>query len=426
MPLTSKKEPDMASKSFEDISENHGKQEDVCIQVNNLWMVFGQEPKRILNSDLKTASKAEILDKTGCVVAVRNVSCSIHRDEFFVFMGLSGSGKSTLIRLLLRLIKPTSGEIIINGDDICKYSKKQLMNLRRNTISMVFQNYGLFPHRSVIDNVAYGLKVKGVSKDERYAKAQETIETVRLKGWEDYYPPSLSGGMQQRVGLARALATDPDVLFMDEPFSGLDPLIRREMQDELIEIQDKIHKTILFVTHDLDEALKLGDRISIMKDGRIIQTGTPEEVITTPSDDYVKEFVQDASPAKVLSAGSIMEEPSVLVYDWQGPKAASHLLKTAKVDSAFVIARDRTLRGRVSAKDLLKIIQAGQSGSIQEILETDLTTCTPDALVEELFSLAVTTDYHVPVIDENGRLIGEVSNRTILSSMIQEEKDTDE
>jgi len=416
----------MASKNFENISENDSSSDDVCIQVNNLWMVFGHEPKRILKPELKKASKAEILDKTGCVVAVRNVSCSINRNEFFVFMGLSGSGKSTLIRLLLRLISPTSGEIIINGDDICKYNKQQLMNLRRNTISMVFQNYGLFPHRSVIDNVAYGLKVKGISKDERYAKAQEAIETVRLKGWEDYYPPSLSGGMQQRVGLARALATDPDVLFMDEPFSGLDPLIRREMQDELIELQEKIHKTILFVTHDLDEALKLGDRISIMKDGRIIQTGTPEEVITTPSDDYVKEFVQDASPAKVLSAGSIMEKPSVLVYGWQGPKAASHLLKTAKVDNAFVVARDYTLLGRVTAKDLLKLIQAGTAGSMQEILETDLTTCTPDTLVEDLFSLAVSTDYHVPVIDEDGKLVGEVSNRTILSSMIQEEKDTDE
>ncbi|MGC9323787.1 MAG: quaternary amine ABC transporter ATP-binding protein [Desulfomonilia bacterium] len=409
-----------------DTPVNENQHDNVCIQVNNLWKIFGPDPLRILNSDLKKATKSHILEKTGCIVAVRDVSCTIYRNEFFVFMGLSGSGKSTVIRLLIRLIRPTNGQIVINGDNICSYSKQQLMNFRRNTVSMVFQNYGLFPHRSVIENVSYGLKVKGVSKEERYARAQEAIETVRLKGWEDYYPPSLSGGMQQRVGLARALATDPEILFMDEPFSGLDPLIRREMQDELIELQDKIHKTILFVTHDLDEALKLGDRISIMKDGRIIQTGTPEEIITTPSDDYVKEFVQDASPAKVLSAGSIMEEPTVLVYDWQGPKAASYILKREKVDCAFVVSRDRTLRGRVTAKDLLKLIQSGDSGSMQEVLETDITTCTPDTLMQDLFSLAASSDYHVPVVDERGRLLGEVSTRSILSSMIQEENEADE
>lgn len=396
---------------------------DKFIQVKNLWKIFGDNPEQVLESDLKDASKSDILKKTGCIVAVRDVSCTIIQNELFVFMGLSGSGKSTLIRLLIQLIRPTRGEIVINGQNICSYNKQQLINFRRNTVSMVFQNYGLFPHRNVIDNVSYGLKVKGVSKDERYAKAQEVINTVQLQGWENYYPPSLSGGMQQRVGLARALATDPQILLMDEPFSGLDPLIRREMQDELIELHDRIHKTILFVTHDLNEALKLGNRIAIMKGGRIIQTGTPEEVFTKPSNDYVKEFVQDAHPAKVLSANCIMEKPQVLVYEWQGPKAVSNLLKTSKVSFAFVVSKDHTLLGRISAKDLLKQTRDERPGSIRDIMKRDLVTCKPDTLVEEIFTLAISTEYSIPVVDDNGRLIGEISDRTILSSMVQEEKE---
>ncbi|MBW2545498.1 MAG: ATP-binding cassette domain-containing protein, partial [Deltaproteobacteria bacterium] len=239
----------------------------MCVEVNGLWKIFGKKAVDILNSDLRFESKEAILEKTGNVMAVRDVSFSVARGEFFVIMGLSGSGKSTLIRMLLRLIDSTSGSIRVNGEDILKYNKKQLRDFRRHTTGMVFQYFGLFPHRNVLYNVAYGLKVRGVSKEECHTKAQEAIETVGLRGWENYHPSSLSGGMRQRVGIARALTINPEILLMDEPFSGLDPLIRREMQDELIELQDKVQKTIIFVTHDLHEALKLGDRIAIMRDG---------------------------------------------------------------------------------------------------------------------------------------------------------------
>jgi len=283
---------------------------------------------------------------------------------------------------------------------------------------MIFQHFGLFPHRSVIDNVAYGLKVRGVAKGKRYDRAREVIEQVGLKEWADYYPDALSGGMQQRVGIARALANDPEILLMDEPFSGLDPLIRRQMQDELIDLQEELHKTILFVTHDLNEALKLGSRIAIMKDGEIIQTGVPEEVITSPAGDYVREFVQDASPAKVLTAGSIMTEPEVIIYDWQGPKAALHVLATARSDYAFVVGRGRKFMGLITTKRLSKLIKK-KSKDVKEALEPDIATCTNGMLLEDLFCLAVATKYPIPVVDENGKLTGEIDNETILSSMVQ-------
>ena len=391
---------------------------EVCIEVNGLWKIFGPNAEQILSSEMRTATREAIHEETGCVVAVRDVSFTVHQGELFVIMGLSGSGKSTLIRCILRLVEPTAGKITINGEDVCSYNNKQLIKLRRNTVSMIFQHFGLFPHRSVIDNVAYGLKVRGVAKRERYTRAREVIEKVGLKEWADYYPDALSGGMQQRVGLARALANNPEILLMDEPFSGLDPLIRRQMQDELLDIQDELHKTILFVTHDLDEALKLGSRIAIMRDGEIIQTGIPEEVVTTPINDYVREFVQDASPAKVLTAGSIMTEPEVIIYDWQGPKAALHVLTTARSDYAFVVGRGRKFMGLITTKRLSKLIKK-KSKDVKEALEPDIATCTPDMLLEDLFSLAVANKYPIPVVDEKEKLVGGIDNDIILSSMVQ-------
>jgi glycine betaine/proline transport system ATP-binding protein len=401
------------------LASNAGSQNgEVCIEVEGLWKIFGPNAEQILNSVLHTATREAILEETGCVVAVRDVSFKVRQSELFVIMGLSGSGKSTLIRCMLRLIEPTAGKIIINGEDICSYDDKQLMALRRNTTGMIFQHFGLFPHRSVIDNVSYGLKVRGVAKDKRYARAREVIDKVGLKEWEDYYPDALSGGMQQRVGIARALANDPDILLMDEPFSGLDPLIRRQMQDELIELQEELQKTILFVTHDLDEALKLGSYIAIMKDGEIIQSGIPEEVVTSPAGDYVREFVQDASPAKVITAGSIMTEAGTIIYDWQGPKAALHLLKNAKSDHGFLVSKGRKYLGLVTETGLAKLVK-GSVKSTREALEPDIATCTPDMLLEDLFCLAVATRYPIPVVDENGKLVGEIDNETILSSMVQ-------
>ena len=401
--------------------------EEICVEVNGLWKIFGKKAEDILNSDLRFESKETILEKTGNVMAVKDVSFSVVRGEFFVIMGLSGSGKSTLIRMLLRLIDSTRGSIKVNGEDILKYGKKRLMDFRRHTTGMVFQYFGLFPHRTVLYNVAYGLKVSGVSKEERLAKAQEAIETVGLKGWENYHPSALSGGMQQRVGIARALTIDPEILLMDEPFSGLDPLIRREMQDELIELQDKVQKTIIFVTHDLHEALKLGDRIAIMRDGKIVQIGVPEEVITSPADDYVREFVQDASPAKVLTAGGIMDQPEAVLYEWQGPKAALRTLRDIKEDYAFMVSRShRRLIGLITLKRLKAVIQ--NNGSFPgDAFEPESPTTAPEAILEDLFPIAAEADYPIAVVDEDGRFMGEVQISSIFESMTQnKEVDTGE
>jgi len=401
--------------------------EEICLEVNGLWKIFGKKAEDILNSDLRFESKETILEKTGNVMAVKDVSFSVVRGEFFVIMGLSGSGKSTLIRMLLRLIDSTRGSIKVNGEDILKYGKKRLMDFRRHTTGMVFQYFGLFPHRTVLYNVAYGLKVSGVSKEERLAKAQEAIETVGLKGWENYHPSALSGGMQQRVGIARALTIDPEILLMDEPFSGLDPLIRREMQDELIELQDKVQKTIIFVTHDLHEALKLGDRIAIMRDGKIVQIGVPEDVITSPADDYVREFVQDASPAKVLTAGGIMDQPEALLYEWQGPKAALRTLRDIKEDYAFMVSRShRRLIGLITLKRLKAVIQ--NNGSFPgDAFEPESPTTAPEAILEDLFPIAAEADYPIAVVDEDGRFMGEVQISSIFESMTQnKEVDTGE
>jgi glycine betaine/proline transport system ATP-binding protein len=394
---------------------------EVCVEVDHLWKIFGPDPRQVLEDpELRTASKTVILESTGCVVGLRDVSFSVKRGEFFVLMGLSGSGKSTLVRCVIRLAEPTAGRILINGKDIVPMADEELSELRRHTTGMVFQHFGLFPHRSVIDNVAYGLKVRGIEKAERYERAMTYIEKVGLKGWEYYLPSALSGGMQQRVGIARALAGEPEILLLDEPFSGLDPLIRRQMQDELIELQGELHKTLLFVTHDLHEALKVGDRIAIMRDGEIIQIGTPEDVVTNPSDAYVRQFVQDATPAKVLTAKSVMEQPNVLLYSWQGPKAALQILRDANVDSAFVVTRNGRLLGMVTVDRLVSLIRR-RGTKLKDALDPDIATCESDAVVEDLVPLVASTRYPVAVIDSDERFLGEVYVSTIISSMIQEQ-----
>lgn len=280
-----------------------------ALSIKSLWKVFGKNPERVLEPEYAGRGKADILDELGCVIALQDASFDVAPGETFVVMGLSGSGKSTLVRCLIRLIEPTAGEVTIDGQDILQFDEKQLIKLRRSKVSMVFQHYGLLPHRKVLDNAAWGLEVQGIDKATRYARTQEVLDMVGLKGWERAYPHELSGGMQQRVGLARALAVDPDILLMDEPFSGLDPLIRRNMQDELIRLQNNLQKTIVFITHDLEEAVKLGDRIAIMRDGKIVQTGTAENIVLNPDDEYVGEFVRGVSKTKVMGAGTIMTPP---------------------------------------------------------------------------------------------------------------------
>ena len=281
---------------------------DQKITCSNIWKLFGPDEKRILKDLDKNLSIKEVQEQTGHVVAVKDVSFSIQQGETFVVMGLSGSGKSTLVRCISRLIEPTSGQVMMDNVDVTKMSGRELLNLRRNKMSMVFQHFGLFPHRTVVENIGYGLEVRGTRKDERLNKSMEVLKMVGLEGWHNNYPRELSGGMQQRVGLARALAVDPEILIFDEPFSALDPLIRREMQDELLNIQQKVQKTMVFITHDFLEAIKMGDHIAIMKDGEVSQVGTPEEIVANPKDQYVKDFCEDVPKYKVLSAGKVMRK----------------------------------------------------------------------------------------------------------------------
>ncbi len=337
--------------------------EQPALVVDGLWKIFGPRSEKVIGTPDAELSRADLKEKTGCVVGVKDVSFEVSPGEVFVVMGLSGSGKSTLVRLLTRLIDPTAGTVMINGQDITSASESQLRDLRRNHVSMVFQHFGLLPHRKVVDNVAYGLEVRGVGKKERRAKALEVVDLVGLHGYESSYPDQLSGGMQQRVGLARALAGDPDLLLFDEPFSALDPLIRRDMQNEVIRLHQELGKTMVFVTHDLAEALKLGDRILIMRDGEIVQIGTPDEVVGAPADDYVKEFVSDVPKAHVLTLRWVMRPVSeglsadtpVLQQDMVVQAAARVVL--AHHGAVRVADGDRIV-GMVDDEDILRVVVA--------------------------------------------------------------------
>ena len=388
------------------------------IQVKGLWKVFGDKPERALRPEYAASSRDDIQQELGLVVGLRDVSFNVSKGEVFVIMGLSGSGKSTLVRCLIRLIDATQGEIYFDGEDILGYSSDQLIEFRRQKAAMVFQHYGLLPNRRVMDNVSLGLEIQGVDKQTRHAMASEAIETVGLKGWESYYPREMSGGMQQRIGLARALAVNPEVLLMDEPFSGLDPLIRREMQDELISIETELNKTIIFITHDLDEALKLGDRIAIMRDGQIIQEGSPEEIVMLPTDDYVSEFVQDVSRAKIIQAKAVMREPDVVVYERQGPRAALVAMQRHDIAAVFLIGRDFTLRG-VLTKEQAETLAARQEESLEGVTLEPAVTASPDAYIEEIVPMAAQTEYPIGVIGDNGSLLGEIGRDVLLMSMIE-------
>ncbi len=393
------------------------------VEVQGLWKVFGDKPERALDPAYSSKSRSEIQEELGLVVALRDVSFSVDQGQIFVVMGLSGSGKSTLVRALIRLVEPTRGSVNIDGEDVLSYSSSQLMQFRRQKIAMVFQNYGLLPHRSVLDNVALGLEVRGIDRETRYRMALDSIETVGLGGWEDYRPREMSGGMQQRVGLARALAVDPAMLLMDEPFSGLDPLIRRELQDELISLQTRLQKTIVFITHDLNEALKIGDRIAVMRDGEIIQEGTPEEIVTLPTDEYVTEFVQDVSRAKVIQAKAIMQESEVVVYEWQGPRAALHIMDGHRLEAVFLIGRDRTLRGLLTKDRVMALINEGRS-SLAGADVNPATTTTPDAYIADIIPIAAQTRHPIAVVGDTRVLQGEIRRGALLAGMVEAEQET--
>lgn len=386
------------------------------VRIDNLSKIFGPHPKSVLKQIEDGVSKEEILKKTGHTVGVNQVTLDIEEGEIFVIMGLSGSGKSTLVRCLNLLIKPTAGSVYIDDEDIMKMDSKQLRELRQNKISMVFQHFGLFTHRTVQENVEYGLEIRNVDKEERAKRAKEALETVGLKGWGGKLPTELSGGMQQRVGLARALANDPDILLMDEPFSALDPLIRREMQLELLDIQSKLKKTIIFITHDVNEAFKIGDRVAVMKDGVVEQVGTPEEILADPSSDYIREFVQDIDRSKVMQAKHVMYKPTTTVSLTAGPKIAVREMEANGISSIFVVDSNRVLQGLVTIDDAIEATR--KKKSLRDILRTEYHTTNPETYLQDLIETAVESKYPIAVVDDNQRLLGIVVRVSVLAGLV--------
>lgn len=345
---------------------------DVTFSVRNLWKIFGKNADKVIGTELESADRDRIKDETGCTVAVRDVSFDVRPGEIFVVMGLSGSGKSTLIRCLTRLIEPTSGSVRLDGEDIEQASAQRLRELRRHKMAMVFQHFGLLPNRRIIDNVAYGLEVRGMERGERYARAREMIDMVGLSGYENARPGELSGGMQQRVGLARALAVDPQVLLFDEPFSALDPLIRRDMQNEVVRLQRELNKTSVFITHDLQEALKLGDRIAIMRDGELVQVGTPEEVVGRPANAYVADFTSDVARTTVLTARWLVrdafpEERTDGPTTAPGTVLAEVLPMLAASTAPVRVVEGDTLLGYVGRDDVLRAIAEDQLHDVDQV-----------------------------------------------------------
>ena len=384
------------------------------IEIKKLTKIFGPDAKRAIPLLDDGWSKEKILKETKLTVGVNQASFAIEEGQIFVIMGLSGSGKSTLVRLLNRLIEPTGGEVLFNGDNVLKMSAEKLRRFRRKNIGMVFQKFALFPHRTVVQNVEYGMEVQGMSKTERHQKAMTSLELVGLKGWEDSYPDQLSGGMQQRVGLARGLANDPDILLMDEAFSALDPLIRKDMQDELLELQSKMKKTIVFITHDLDEALRIGDQIALMKDGSIVQIGTPEEILMQPANKYVERFVEDVDLSKVLTASHIMRKPETITLE-RGPRVALQLMRDRGVSNLYVVDKGKKLIGVISAEDASQAIKDNQT--LESIIQRELPSVSPETVLNELFEIISTTRLPVAVIDEDQRLQGIIIKGAVLAAL---------
>ncbi|MGM0125375.1 glycine betaine transport ATP-binding protein OpuAA [Enterococcus sp. AZ194] len=388
----------------------------IKVKVNHLTKVFGKKAQTALAMMKDQRPKTEILAKTGATVGVYDVNFEVNEGEIFVIMGLSGSGKSTLIRLLNRLIEPTSGDIYIDGQDIAKLSKEGLREVRRHKMSMVFQNFGLFPHRTILENTEYGLEVRGIPKEERQKKAEQALENSGLISFKDQFPNQLSGGMQQRVGLARALANNPEILLMDEAFSALDPLIRREMQDELIDLQATVQKTIIFITHDLNEALRIGDRIALMKDGEIMQIGTGEEILTNPANDYVREFVEDVDRSKVLTAQNIMVPALTTNIDIDGPTVALNRMRKEEVSMLMVVNKRRELKGYITAERALEARKTQRP--LSEFVDATITTVDKEMLVNDMFTIIFDSPTPLAVV-ENGRLQGVIIRGSVLEALAE-------
>ncbi|WP_245571009.1 quaternary amine ABC transporter ATP-binding protein [Glaciibacter superstes] len=388
--------------------------ESIAVKAHQLYKAFGRRPNEMVRKLASGASRADVANLG--TAAVIDASFEVKQGEIFVVMGLSGSGKSTLIRMLNGLLEATSGTVTVGGTQITGIPPKQLREVRRRNVSMVFQHFALLPHRTVLDNAAYGLEVQGFSLDERRERAMAVVERVGLSGWEDKFPSQLSGGMQQRVGLARALASDTDILLMDEAFSALDPLIRREMQEQLVELQAELGKTIIFITHDLNEAMFLGDRIAVMRDGRIVQVGTPDDILTDPANDYVAQFVQDVDRARVLTASGVMEPAKSVVSASAGPRAALRVMRDLQTSAAFVVGNGRKLVGVVRDKDVMRQVKAGER-DLTAAVRTEVATVDGDAHLTDLFELSVESELPVAVLDDKQRLLGVIPRVTLLAAL---------
>ncbi|MDM7516109.1 glycine betaine/L-proline ABC transporter ATP-binding protein [Lentilactobacillus sp. TOM.63] len=395
------------------------------LEVRHLTKIFGRRIPRAEELLKAGKSKAEILKSAGATVGVNDANFEVNDGEIFVIMGLSGSGKSTMIRMINRLIEPTSGEVLIDGENLTSLNKKQLLDVRRNKMSMVFQNFALFPNRTIIDNTAYGLEIKGVDKDERLKKSHDALELVGLHGYDNQYPTQLSGGMQQRVGLARALANNSEILLMDEAFSALDPLNRKDMQDELLDLQENLHKTIVFISHDLNEALRIGDRIMIMKDGEIVQIGTPEEILTQPADDYVERFIEDVDRTKVLTASNVMIRPTFVNIDKDGPRIAMRRMVENEISSVYVVNNQREFIGVVDASHVMSLIKKKER-KLDSVIQKNVPTTSPDTPITDIMDTISSTPIPYAVVDDQNHLLGIIIRGAVLGAISGNEVGEDE
>ena len=386
------------------------------LRVENLTKIFGDNEKEALDLMNQGKTKEEILAATGATIGVNQATFDVKAGEIFVIMGLSGSGKSTLVRMLNRLIEPTNGNVYIDEANVSPMNKNDLRDIRRKKISMVFQNFGLFPHRTILENTEYGLEVQGVPRAERQEKAEQALDNAGLLPYKDQFPDQLSGGMQQRVGLARALANDPDILLMDEAFSALDPLIRRDMQDELIEMQKTLNKTIIFITHDLNESLRLGNRIAIMKDGEVVQVGTGEEILSKPANDYVKRFVEDIDRTKIYTAQHIMEEPTAVTTQLETPSEALRIMVDEGMSNILVVDKDEQLIGYVTREEVESLLHQGHD-DISSAVQSDVPEVESGALIDDLFDVIHDSETPIAVTSNKGELEGVIVRSNVIGAM---------
>ena len=386
------------------------------IVVKNLIKIFGSNTDKALKLLENGKNKDEILKETGQTVGINKVSFTVYEGEIFAVMGLSGSGKSTILRCLNRLIDPSLGSISIEGIDITKLSEKELRKVRQEKTAMVFQQFALLPHRTVLKNTSFGLELQGIPKAEQEEKAIKALDLVGLKGWEDKYPDQLSGGMKQRVGLARALTNNADILLMDEAFSALDPLIREEMQDELLSIQQKMNKTIIFITHDLNEALKLGDRIAFLRDGELVQIGTPEEIITSPADEYIEKFVRGVDKSKILTTSDVMKKPQPVIAFKDGPNSALRIMKENGISSVFVVDKEKKYKGLITVDLALDAKKAGmQNISDMELINS--LVYSDDTPLKEIMADLAETKYPIAVVNSDNKLVGIIVRGSVLAAL---------